>query len=336
MTEFKSSIAEEFLKKKKKEAKLLEERIRKGNQESLDEYISLCARIREEDGVDLRDKGLISKARKLYGVLFGDDNTLKYFDPENRTTHSLKKDSDNIYAIFVDGEEVYYGKISGKVHSLFGKFTSSKRDYSINAIQKHKERIIDSGGYGLYDTLEDKVLISEKEINFNCINSLSVDEKGNLFGILGNKNKKDFFMEIKEDDGIYHLGDIILNYDRSHNSIDQNQIIPWGKLKGMNGRTYPFSTISCANHNYLDLNGEKIAWTESAEKIYRLEQISLEGNVLEVIYAGELKQIIKAKIDLKRREVVSKEIMIDGLGTYNCALEPVRSYTLHQKLIKKA
>ena len=108
-----------------------------------------------------------------------------------------------------------------------------------------------------------------------------------------------------------------------------------GELKGLNGKTYPFSIISCANFKYLDINGEKIRGSRVGDEgeINRIALLSLSQNEIELVYSGyRLNEIVKIKIE--GRKVKEKEALVSGLSDWVCALEPVFDKKLHEKLIK--
>ncbi|MBI4980664.1 hypothetical protein HZC30_03865 [Candidatus Woesearchaeota archaeon] len=277
---------------------------------------------------------------KPYGILFGDDTVLKYFDLKEKKTYSLVKASHHIYGILAAEDEVYYGEWDGGVKSLFLGFASKKRGI-VNALQKQGKNILDSGDYGLVNTLNGEVLISPPEMikrNIEYIASLPFDPQGHLFGLVEYKDKTHGLIEIPGNRGQYFLGEEVLKYDANHDLIIQAIIFNHRKLLGRNGKEYHFSVLSCVNSNYLDLNGEKISGSEVGNwHIYRVELFRpVSDDTVEVVYSGsDLYQVIKAKINLKSREVMEKEVLVGSLGSRVNALGPVRSYPLHQKLIRK-
>ena len=276
---------------------------------------------------------------KYYGVLFGDGYILKYFSEEDKKVYTLAKAPKTIQAILADGDrkEVYFSYEWGKVCSLFSDFESESRGSHIDAIQKHKDKILDSGWYGLVSCLDNKVLISREEMekeNIVGIVSLVKDEEENLYGLV---KYKDFYyglITLPESSGRYSIGERILSYGVHITPICQAVLVP-GQLKGENGKTYPFSVLSCVDSGYLDLNGEKIKGKEpnGTQIIHRVAL--LPSDKIEVIYSGSgLHKIIKAEINPKTKEAKT-EILVDGLASRIWALEVVKDEKLHNKLIER-
>ena len=130
--------------------------------------------------------------KKFYGVLFRDSDFLKYYSVEDNKIYELIRIR-RIYSIFADteNEEVYFGTMDGDIYSLFNGFESKRKD-SVNSIMKHKNEILDAGGYGLVKTLTGEVLISKKDMERNSIKrieSLFIDENQNLYALVWNKDK---------------------------------------------------------------------------------------------------------------------------------------------------
>jgi len=79
----------------------------------------------------------------VYGLLFADHRIMEYFDLEEKKIYTLAASNTQIRAILVHGDEVYYADRGGEVKSLFTGFKSARREYSINALQSHKDKILD-------------------------------------------------------------------------------------------------------------------------------------------------------------------------------------------------
>ena len=112
-------------------------------------------------------------------------------------------------------------------------------------------------------------------------------------------------------------------------------IVP-GELKGLDGKTYPFSVISCINLGYLDINGEKIEGSKVGEskRINRIALLSSSSNKIELIYSGEnLNKIIK--VEIENGKVKKKETLVRRLSNCVSSLEPIFNKSLHEKLVAK-
>jgi len=305
----------------------------------------------EIHGALFRDFAIFSKQTYAYkekevcGVLFGDDNILKYYSKEDNKIYELAKVR-WIWSILADAErgEIYFGSWESwkanihHVYSLFSKF-KSERNCGIEFIIKYKDEILDGGSYGLVKTLTDEVLISKKDMERNYvieIKSLFVDENQNLYALVCNKDDTYSIITLLENSGRYSLGEEILHYDVKHPYKCQAITVP-GKLKGLNGKTYPFSIISCVNLKYLDINGEKMKKSKVKSKFKQIERIALlssSPNKIELIYSGHgLNEI--AKVEIENGKVKKKETLVYGLSRFVYALEPVFDKKFHEKLVGK-
>lgn len=290
------------------------------------------------------------KGKVTYGMLYaGDHNFLNYLDLGEKETYFLADFDGSIESILIKGEEIYFGDDKGIVRSLFGKFESKSRDggmriSEVESIQKHGKRILDAGCYGLFDTLENKMLISPREFtrrNISSMPCMSADRQGNLYGLAFEPTEsRCVLVEIDEDREGYFLREKILSYGQDYKMYGQVVIIPYGSFRSNNGDEYPFSIVGCANLKYLDLNGEKIEGTEAKgnEEIFAVKPLNLRGDGLEVVYSGRFPEgiIIKARIDLRGRKVIGKETYGGGCFNNIYALELVTRKALHRKLIKKS
>ncbi len=277
---------------------------------------------------------------KFYGVLFRDKNILKYYSREDNKVYELETtNEDGTLCILADVEkgEVYFGGGLGTICSLFSEFKST-REYSARSVIKHKGEILDGGWYGLMKTLTDETLISEEDMKENCIElieSLFVDEYQNLYALVRNKDDTHSIITLPENSGKYSIGEEILHYNVKNIYISQAIAIP-GKLEGINGKTYPFSILSCVNSKYLDINDKKIEGSEveGEEKIGRIALLLSSTNKIELIYSGyDINEIVK--VEIKDGKVKKKKTLVYGLSDLVLALEPVFDKDLHEKLIAK-
>ena len=276
---------------------------------------------------------------KFYGVLFWDYNILKYYSREDNKVYELETtNEDGTLCILADVEkgEVYSGGGLGTICSLFSEFKSI-RTYCIRSVIKHKGEILDGGWYGLMKTLTNETLISEEDMKENCIElieSLFVDEYQNLYALVWNKDDT-CIITLPENSGKYSIGEEILHYNVKNIFISQAIAIP-GRLEGINGKTYPFSILSCVNSKYLDIDGKKIEGSEVGEHklIHRISLLSASPNKIELIYSGgNINEIVKAEIE--NGKVKKKETLVSGLSDNVSALEPVFDKKLHEELIAK-
>ena len=276
---------------------------------------------------------------KFYGVLFGDKNILKYYSREDNKVYELARASSSIWSILADVKgEVYFGTYgTNNVHSLFNGFKLSKNGYVCSMV-RYKDKILDTGEYGLEKTLSSEVLISVNDMekrNIKEIENLFTNKNHNLYALVWNKNETFSIITLPKNYRKYSLGEEILHYDVRHLSICQAIAVP-GELKGLNGKTYPFSIISCVNLKYLDINGKKVkrSGVGKGMEIKNLSYLSPSLNKIELIYAGvNLNEIIK--VEIEDGKVKNKKTLIPGLSNYVLTLEPVFNKNLHKKLVAK-
>ncbi len=285
----------------------------------------------------------------VYGILFGGGGyphgspELRYFSLGEGKTHFLAKAWDTLI-ILPFGGEIYYDNSSDErqvIKSLFGGFKYKPFGH-LEAIKEHRNKILGSDASGLISILEEgKKLITKKEMeeekNILSIKSLLVDLEENLFGLVAYKNKGSGIIEIKENEGRYSLGEEILSYEEKHQG--QAEIIPGGTFQGKNGNDYNFSIVSCGDSEYLDLNGEKIEGTKvqwDYQVIKRVKFLGFEAGDPVIFYLDRnFGRVVKARIDLENKTVIEKNDLINGLSVHvNYTLEPVRSHSLHERLIK--
>lgn len=273
-----------------------------------------------------------SSSAEAYGLLFGDDRILKYFDFNSDKIYGIMQADGVIYALAVAGEEVYVGGAYYKVSAVFSDFERKVSNWT-NSLIEHNGSVLGSGGDGLLDVLRNQTLIDSKELKrrkASCIPSLALAPQGSLYALLSYKDFHHGVVEIVSGKQ-YSLGNELVHYSTNHHNITQALIIP-----------YPgddFSIVSCANLNYLDLNGEMIIRTEVGKdrNISRLELLALTGTQLEVVYSGNLLgQVIKARIDLEQKTATEKKVLVAWLSCSPTALKLVKSKSLHQKLIEKS
>ncbi|MBU1849682.1 MAG: hypothetical protein KKH40_03045, partial [Nanoarchaeota archaeon] len=215
------------------------------------------------------------------------------------------------------------------------------RNNCIQSINSFNGLTIDAGSYGLFNTETGKGLISRNSLenkNIYSINSLN-NFNNSLYALVQKTDDSNSVVEINtSNSNSFFIGETIKNYDVSHGSICDFAIVPQGNMRGDNGKAYPFSIITCANMDYLDLNGEKIVGIEvknsSNQSIRRLKLIKSTPTTAEIIYSGyNLNTIYKAKIDLQSKKA-DVQPMIKQLSDCVFALEPVFDKESHELFLK--
>ena len=324
--------------------KMREENLTKNNStDSLEERLE---RVHIPTPKELIDSFLNRK--KNYGLLFADGNVIKYapfVSGKNREGNfeieeplKIKKADDSVGALLSTQKDIYYNEYS-IVCSLFGNFKSKKRycsyfAFNTQSIIDFGGKIMDAGVYGLFETLTDKALITKDELNkmCECINSL-ISYKKQLYALVLYNNHQHAIVQLKEKDGnILAEQNRILHYYKQQGDLCQAVFLP--ELPStIDGNNYDFSIISCTNLFYLDLNGTMIRGTKEQTHLHRLSLLSANTETAEVIYSGNLNQIILAKINLKDNTAVKKTLVPDLQDTV-LALEVVKDRQIHEKLIQ--
>jgi len=271
--------------------------------------------------------------KKNYGLLFADGNVIMYAPFVNGKSGNgifevegplkIKDTDDTAWALLSTQKDIYSGDVKGKVCSLFGKKSSSEREYVVNTLTFFGGRVLDAGNYGLYDSLTNKCLITEQQMEnkeIDCINSLCVfDEK--LHALVHYDNAEHGVVEVvKKDDGSFDFGKETKHYDVRHFTICQSFFLSDGKF------------LSCLNLNFLDLDNKKIKGIEHTNKIYNVVLLSYQKDYANVAYSGTLNSVEFARIDLKNCKAKTKTL-IPRLSDSVYALEVIRSKEMHEKLM---
>jgi len=274
----------------------------------------------------------IAAQEKVYGILFPDKKKLMYMAGEK--LYAVRSSETQIELVFPTANEVYF-ETGRAIHALFSGSSSEKRIPSIYGIREFHGRIIDVGMYGIYDTLDNRPLLSEEELNkqgIHCVYSLELDQSGRLFGEIRYADDRDALVEIRED---YSIGDELIDFYQSN--VSQIELIPWGNLKGEDGKNYPFSTLSCINSNSIYLNRQSISISlaDVGESIQFFRHPKLDGDELEIEYFGlPSEKTWTARIDLSKRMMIGKEESKEDWGDLYYSVQ-VTSLLLHQRLVEK-
>ncbi|MBU1849612.1 MAG: hypothetical protein KKH40_02690, partial [Nanoarchaeota archaeon] len=220
--------------------------------------------------------------KEMLGLLYGNDDILEYYNFETKKRIKLKaKTKRTIWTVYNNEttDKTLFGTINGKICALEDGLKQKRSDF-IQSINSFNGLTIDANDDGLYNTLTNEILISKKDLtnkNIKYINSLN-GFNNSLYALVRNSDKSHSVVEINTSNhNNFFIGETIKNYDVSHGSICDFAIIPQESMRGDNDKDYPFSIITCANMDYLDLNGEKIVETEvknsSNQSINRLKLI---------------------------------------------------------------
>ncbi|PIN72069.1 hypothetical protein COV21_03360 [Candidatus Woesearchaeota archaeon CG10_big_fil_rev_8_21_14_0_10_45_5] len=319
----------------------------------------------EKQSAGKKKKSLEGKLKALekrenYGILFADNNVIKYATLDSRKeVEKIYKIKEETYgylqALLAAQDDIYFQNEKLEICSLFGSFQSIEREFITQSIIDFGGRILDAGcyrPYGLFETLTNKALITQDELdkrNYTGIASLC-SFQNKLYALLPNNKNEHSFAELKENNGRYKIGDEIIHYNDIPNPhICQATILP--ELPSIiKGKKYDFSVLSCASSCYLDLNGKKIEGTEenffyrliTEDKfidmfatednfIYRFAILSSNSDRAEVIYAKNC-EIKFADIDLNKKTAKTRKLI--PTSKFDGGLDVVRNKELHNKLIR--
>ncbi|MBU1030589.1 MAG: hypothetical protein KKB65_05120 [Nanoarchaeota archaeon] len=279
---------------------------------------------------------------KMLGIIYGNNNVLEYYNLENNERRKLAKATGAIWSFHHNSKnkKTHYSRGNSKIFCLENSSKQERQNY-ICSINSFNGLISDAGRYGLFNTETSEELISKKSLenkNIYSINSLN-NFNNSLYALVQKTDDSNSVVEINtSNSNSFFIGETIKNYDVSHGSICDFAIVPQGNMRGDNGKAYPFSIITCANMDYLDLNGEKIVGIEvknsSNQSIRRLKLIKSTPTTAEIIYSGyNLNTIYKAKIDLQSKKA-DVQPMIKQLSDCVFALEPVFDKESHELFLK--
>ncbi len=284
----------------------------------------------------------LEEAVEPYGLLYGTKKhgwfftwgSLRYYKRKQKKYREVATAINELNCVHASSEEVYFDYGNKEVKALKSKFKSSKRGFGISCLCEHKGRIIDGGWYGLVDTKTNRSLISREQLKARGIITItSLLSGGDELFALYKTEKERGIIEIRKEGLEYSLGEEVLHYDSGNRAPSQAIVIPVEEFTGLNGKDYNFSVLSCANLNYLDINGEKIAGGEGGEKIYRVVPWCQEGNYLDVVMSKHKKnEVVRVTINLEKRQIIDQELLLRT--AYPCkALFPVTNMRLHNKLM---
>jgi len=274
-----------------------------------------------------------------YGLLFACSNEIMYASfacgsaaGNFENSYKIEKPAmkiaevkDIVWALLSGNNEIYYGNWNCFVCSLSGK-KSSKRECVIESLVFFGGRVLDAGDYGIYDSLNNKRLLTKKQMrdkNIMNIDSLFVfDEK--LHAHVKYYHRKHGVVEVLEENGSFDFGRKIKHYNVYNLNLGFSQgfFLPDKRF------------ISCANGNFLDLEGRKIEGTkvDDVENIWRVVLLHSDDGFADVTYSGAFNWIRLARIDLKSLKAETKTL-IPRLSNSVSALEVIRSKEMHEKLM---
>ncbi len=289
--------------------------------------------------------------KKCLGVLFAEEamqGNLKYFSLTDDNIYRLDSGLQDVSAIMATDDNVYCGGIWG-ARGLFDHTEVVHGTNMIHSLAEHKGRILLGTEIGLYDIDVKEPLImggDMKAKKINLIKALCVDSEDNLYALVSYDSHNHAFRKIYEKDDRYSIGAVLREYRPPHTSVCEADIIPdvwpddtepfvFAEKDRRDG--YAFSVISCTYQSILDINGKAVLGIETSgnQKITSTKVLSTSGNEVHVAYSGlNMDTIMVAKIDVKNRRALDNFNLSDKIDMTAEALEPVRSFRLHEKLLK--
>ncbi|MFH1606008.1 MAG: hypothetical protein ABIC91_01565, partial [Nanoarchaeota archaeon] len=266
---------------------------------------------------------------KMLGLIYGNDDVLEYYNFETEEQKKLAKTNSNIWSVHHDSKtkKTFYDCGDKSLVCLETGLKQERNDF-IQSINSFNGLTLDAGRYGLFNTKTSEELASETNMKNQSIKDIESLNSFNdsLYALVTNNNDFRSVVEINTSDpNKFFIGETIKNYDVKHTKICDFAIVPQGNMRGDNGKDYPFSIITCANLEYLDLNEEKISGTtvDSNQEISRVKLIKSTPTTAEIIYSGyNLKAVYEANIDLTNNTATTKPLITD-LSSLVSALQPI-------------
>ena len=282
---------------------------------------------------------------RLYGILLGESELLKYLDLEKGKTRDIIRSDSQIYDIKTANGEVFYGGQYGVLKSL-SKKKIKIRDYNINAICEHKGtgEILDGGPYGLYNTLRNKRLISERQLrkrDIISIVSLMFCPEGKLYCEAFNRNKDLSIINVSIKKGCkYMLEEEIMHIPYGSQSITRAELIPAEDYIMHKGKKHRFSILTCSKEDFFEIDKEKVQGMEEEHCIKRFRVLTAGKGWTEIayssIYSPEYSEPIttvrRALIDIRNKKIIKNEILFSQKKTEFTAVEPVTDEGMHDIL----
>ncbi|MBI4980660.1 hypothetical protein HZC30_03845 [Candidatus Woesearchaeota archaeon] len=296
---------------------------------------------------------LSSAESKLYGVLFSDRTLmLKYFDLESKKIQLLAESSESISSLLATDDEVYFGTtLPASVTALFRASTQRYPDVLVG-MHHWQGRLLVYGTMGIIDAQKNLDLIPEAQFpkKFEQVSSLHTDSEGNLLALLWLKRGSFFsggeyylgeLRQINGSEGDYRFGKKVLKKDYFAYSIERMpkiEILPTGKPLGVGGESSAPSRLSYSYYNYtrLCLDDQSVAGLRDEISCFKLFRCTeREAEILYSASAEQAHQLLTAKIDIKKKVVLDREVVMDKLLHPAHVLVPVTHYPLHQKLLER-
>ncbi|MBU0666855.1 MAG: hypothetical protein ABIC91_05660 [Nanoarchaeota archaeon] len=280
--------------------------------------------------------------KKMLGLLYGNSKVLEYYNFETEERRILARANAAIWGVHHDSKtkKTYFDNGIGSVICLETGSKKERDNYNcIQSIKSFDNFILDTGGFGLFNTKTSKELLSKYNLNDNNIGDVeSLNSFNNsLYAQVRNFDKSQSIVEVNTSNpNKFFIGETIKKCEVKAKGSRDFAIVPQGNMRGDNGRNYPFSIITCANISYLDLNGEKILGTEvnnsSDQSIHRVELIKSTPTTAEIIYSGKYLYVIyKADIDLTNKTAITKSV-VENLSNCVLALQPIFNKSSHEHL----
>ena len=208
---------------------------------------------------------------------------------------------------------------------MFGGSIYSREHY-ITAIQDHDGRIIDASLGGVKDTISGQVVFADAKVQ-------SLSSHGQyMFALIDTGNYGYYFEGIASRRGFNYCGSV-LEYKCGNSIISQAICVPY--VSRIGGKEIPFSIVSCAYHDILDINGETVKGTVmNKSDICRLALLGCKDNIADVAYGATLGAIYVARLDLKDKTLVDKSILVSDTGDSVLSLFAVHNEKMHEKLVR--
>ncbi|MFC1698003.1 hypothetical protein ACFL1H_06695 [Nanoarchaeota archaeon] len=259
----------------------------------------------------------IAKSPMVCGIFFWLDKNLKYTNLTNEykeTYQIIEAEDENIRDYVEFNDDIYY---CGKdlISSLFNGF-SSKRAGVFGSIVVLNNKLYDIFDQDILETLTDKKVYrihhswDRELISFNDQLYYTRQDTGSQGGEL---------YRLNEIEGKFCGRTMVkqrLKYDRHFRILNENNFISSDHFSiALNGRLLPECYI----------NGQP------GSAIMHIECLDL-GNVLDIFYSGYNNGLYRAKVNVKNRKLLSKEVVHDMGRRYRKFLL-VTNENIHDKLV---
>ncbi|MBU1850585.1 MAG: hypothetical protein KKH40_07690 [Nanoarchaeota archaeon] len=269
------------------------------------------------------------------GILYTNNDCLEYYDWENESRLAIKKMSTFINALYCDdNQRIIINDQNIMVYDLLNDEDRYIRMYRPNCITTHKNNILDCGDYGIFG-VGDTMLWSKRSLGEKNLAGVEAIQSYNdeLYALVNDKNDVRSIIELKvRTTRNCKIKNVLMQYDARGVGPYNFIILPYGKIKDLRRKTHPFSILSCVNNHYLDLNGEKIAGTDTEHQINCLQIKNIDKSSVKVFYSVfNQKAIFESSIDLDRKSADTK-VVVSGLDKRVCYFQLINNEKSHEYL----